>query len=294
VLVCEAEDNLLGTDTPVGGDEVVLLGRIDNPNAVLVAGHSHTWAYHAAWHQGMQGAPKSIVMVLQKGPAKTRKHLETIAAQSIGRVAVLVWQGNQHNRFIFSPTPEFEVMPSSRFSLSCCRPDPQERAVPQQGRFERNGMARLVPYTAAVSHFLSTLDGLREIILMMSGARLIVVAGTPPPKSETELRRGLAKSPQYVPQLDKIGATAETVRLTAFGTRLALWQALQDAMAMVARENNITFFPVPPEVQDADGALLDEFCHTDATHANAVLGAHMWRALASHSQLVAGGIAATP
>jgi hypothetical protein len=251
----------------MSGIKILEVGKTPSRKSLLLAGHSHVWALHTAHKNGCAEAPESVTTIHQS-LQRTQEHLEAIAAHCEERFVVLVWEGNQHNRFLIERPPCFEVVPPASELQQTVRD------------VEHSSSTLIVPFEAAVALFLTTLDKLREIILGLTGASKIFVVGTPPPKPETYLRRALIKA-EFASQLKQTGACAATARITPLVTRLALWQALQEAMTIVARECNASFVAIPPEVQAADGALLDEFCLGDGTHANSVYGARLWQKLAS-------------
>jgi hypothetical protein len=106
----------------------------------------------------------------------------------------------------------------------------------------------------------------------------VTLVGTPPPKKDNEaLRKLLEKEPYFCDWAAQLGQSIDEIKITEPHVRLKLWFLLQDMIAEIGRRHGARFIPVPSELQDEDGFLLEQYWHPDVTHANAAYGAIVLR-----------------
>ena len=194
------------------------------------------------------------------------KNYWRLAARA-GTTTAIVWDGNQHNvRFLLSDAP-FTVVGR------------REPAQPPEGR--------VLPFRMMRALFEGDLEtsGLTRFLAAHADPASVVVIGTPPPKSEQQVREGLAYDERFgqeffVNALAELGFTPESVPVTSDETRVACWEALQEAMAQAAAKAGATFLPVPDWLRNGEGTLRPEYCEPDTTHANTAYGVAMWQQIA--------------
>src|SRR5205823_5364234 len=141
----------------------------------------------------------------------------------------------------------------------------------------------LVPRAVVYEFFRLGLAGLRAVLSNVAGEKILLL-GTPPPKTEDQVRAGISKEPLLVEAAQKLGMSSSTLRITPLAIRLELWRMTQELMREIASEFRVPFIAVPDEVL-VDGALRVDASFEDATHANGVWGEvmarHARRALAA-------------
>jgi hypothetical protein len=177
-----------------------------------------------------------------------------------GTTTAIVWGGNQHNvTFLLSGVPVTIV--GARATTT----------PPVEGR--------VVPYRMVMALWRPSLEGLADFVDGHPDPGSVVVVGTPPPKPEEQVRVGISVEPFFVEMLASEGFTPETAPVTTAATRVAAWEALQDAMEEIATRAGARFLAVPASARTAEGTLRPEYCEADATHANPAYGVLMWRHL---------------
>ncbi len=227
------------------------------PISTVLAGHSHLHAL-----VGLRYAPKlelrpldgaEGVCVLDGPRPRDETFWERLILEAPGRNIGFAWNGNEHNAlYFFPPSPEFDF-------VSRHVPQLKEDAqiVPQAAiaaRLRQNSLNQLETW----------LNRLRE-----AGPKKLVQIGGPPPKRDNpQLRALLAGEPFYAEQIEKLGATPETVAITDSFVRLKLWRLLQDLNEETARKCGAVYVGAPEETMDDDGFLKEEYWSRDITHAN--------------------------
>jgi SAM-dependent methyltransferase len=174
-----------------------------------------------------------------------------------GTMVAVVWNGNQHNA-------SFLLTPTMAFTLA---------SVP-----EAPGV--VVPVELVRSFFRPTFEGLEQLLGRIGDSLRVIVAGTPPPKSDAIVRENMEIEPVLRKLIVDGGFRPATAPLTPGPLRVALWQIVQDLLRDIAAAHGAFFVPVPPEAIAEDGHLRDELSAQDATHANERYGALMLRAIA--------------
>jgi hypothetical protein len=243
---------------------------------IRLAGHSHRLAFRDSMHLLPDELRARVAVLDVKGralpapgvfrPAPNDAYWQVAAAA--GTATAIVWDGNQHNaRFLLSDVP---------FSV-----------VGRRGTVE-SADDLVVPYRMMRALFdrdLAT-SGLTAFLDAHPQPDSVLVVGTPPPKSEQQVRQGLANDGPlgqgyFVDALASLGLTPESAPLTPVSTRVACWEALQEAMEAVAVNAGAAFVPVPEWMRTADGTLREDLCEPDTTHASTAYGTAMWQEIAA-------------
>jgi len=222
--------------------------------SVFVAGHSNRWAYRAAFDHGLASGvavlvPKEPVDPSAPPPQPDRTYWRT-ACSAPGRVLAVVWSGNQQNmHFMF----EFD----------------------EPLRLHDSGEAGTVVPASMISAFWEPSIAGMDVHVTSVRAEHLLVLGTPPPKTEEEIRAGLTREPKLLGVLAAAGESVDTIRITPTAVRVGLWKILQADYEARAVRIGAVFVPVPASAQTADGCLKPEYSVGDSSHANAAFGALM-------------------
>jgi len=221
--------------------------------SVFVAGHSHRGAYRAAINEGLASG---VAVLLPKGPVDPSVPDEPdgpywrTACRTPGRVLAVVWNGNQHNRhFMF----EFD----------------------EPLRLHDCGEVGTVVPASMISAFWEPSLTRMDVILRSVSAEHLVLLGTPPPKTDEEIRAGLRFAPVLLQAIAAAGESADTIRITPAALRVGLWKILQGDLEARAARIGAIFVPVPASAQTPDGCLKPEYSVGDSSHANGAFGALM-------------------
>jgi hypothetical protein len=243
------------------GDQTVWSWRGHAAPEILACGHSHRLAMMAAiCEQEIDPAIRAAVLAHgTPGPKPADEMYWGTVLETPGNLPLAVlWEGNVHNRFLFKPAEGFRLA----YKNSLLSSDDRELIVAIE-------MVR--------ASFMFMMGKLDLILHRIKKQRKLLVVGTPPPKQERWIRNGLVQEPGYVERAAQQGFDIETIPITPLALRIQLWGITQDMLAESAVRFGVEFVPVPDSVKDADGALRDELCMPDATHANARYGALMWK-----------------
>jgi hypothetical protein len=279
-LVARPVRRLLGRRAQNG--EAVVWDWLGGEDATIrLAGHSHRLAFRDSMQLLPDELRRRVAVLDVKGrtlpapgvfrPAPNEGYWRDAAAA--GTSTAIVWDGNQHNaRFLLSDRP-FSVIGRRGLVESL-----DELVVPSRmmrALFERDLEA------ASLMGFLDAHPRPASVLLV----------GTPPPKSEQQVRQGLANDGPlgqgyFVDALAKLGLTPESAPLTPVATRVASWEALQEATEAAATGAGAAFVPVPDWMRTADGTLSQEYCEPDTTHANTAYGVAMWQEIAARAEAV--------
>jgi hypothetical protein len=120
---------------------------------------------------------------------------------------------------------------------------------------------------------------LERAIEIVSSSKKVILIGTPPPKSESEIRSHLKTDEFFISLLENAGIRIEDAPITSDNFRFALWKRIQQNLERIARVAAIPFIPVPFEVFDNGMTLKSEFSAPDASHANHLYGQAIWKAV---------------
>lgn len=226
----------------------------DANGSIRVAGHSHRGAYSAAVNEGLAlgvavlvpRPPVDLAAVPQPDNGYWR-----VACAAPGRVLAVVWNGNQFNRhFLFD------------FDEPLRLHDSREPGT-------------VVPAAMISAFWEPSVAGI-DVNVKSVQAEHTVLLGTPPPKTEEEIRAGLAREPRLLRAVGANGESADTIRTTPTDVRVGLWKILQGDLEARAARIGATFVPVPASAQTPDGCLKPEYSGGgDASHANGAFGALM-------------------
>ncbi len=227
---------------------------------ILACGHSHRYALLDAVGKGVINPSIRAAVLSQNIPGP--KPADDIYWQSVlatpgSQPLAIVWEGNEHNRFLFGHSTPFQLAYG-------------------EGRFQVRAGEVFIPVEMVRALFFPTVARLDSMLQSIGPRRQVIVVGTPPPKHERAIRHGIAKEPGYVSSVTKQGLDITTVPISPLSLRLQLWHITQDLLAESAARAGVEYVSVPTSVRDNDGALRDEFSASDATHANEKYGALLW------------------
>lgn len=226
---------------------------------VILAGHSHLTALtvnHVKHPPALR--KRDNLHVLEGTWPRDEAYWRALADNAAGADLVIIWGGNEHNvGYFFQAAFAFD--------------------------FLSNKVKRLIPSFQIVSQSRIKrrfneidLDELNGVLAMLNerGPSSVTLLGTPPPKKDNEaLRKLLAQEPYFCDWAAQLGQSIEDIKITDPHVRLKMWFLLQDMIAEIAHRHGARFIPVPRELQDEDGFLLEQYWHPDVTHANAAYGA---------------------
>jgi hypothetical protein len=233
---------------------------------LLVAGHSHRFSFVDYFVRSGETAPIGVLnqrdqVAFTSDPSTGRLdeyfEIALSAARERALPLGLIWDGNQHNG-------AFLIESEQRFSI-----------YPAVGPWEDGYPRPLIPRSLVYEFFRLGLAGLRAVLSNVAGEKILLL-GTPPPKTEDQIRAGISKEPLLVEAAEKCGMSSSTLRITPLAIRLELWRMTQELLSEIASEFRVPFITVPDEAL-ADGALRADASHVDATHANGVWGEIMAR-----------------
>jgi hypothetical protein len=237
---------------------------------VVLAGHSHMMCMERALSLGL--TPDGLRAAVAFASEETTGHQladpsywDFLTEASRGRVAAVVWNGNQHNAsFLVQDEPQFRVWNDG----------PPAAA-------DRTDTRMWVPREQVRALWAADDELLRQRLTRLSeGARQVLVIGTPPPKSDEFVARALRADAFFLEVAADLGLAPDETAMTPGPTRIALWTVVQDMLAASAADCRATFVPVPPEAVDEHGYLRGVLSTADATHANAAYGRLVWQAVA--------------
>lgn len=184
------------------------------------------------------------------------EYWDLLALAAAGKTIGILWNGNQHNAsFLLEPTPAFRLVHPGSTPAG-------------------NGM--WIPRGVLREFWTSSFDELKAALPRLTSVADVFLIGTPPPKTDELIRSVIQKDPYFIAQAAALGMDLASVAVTQRSTRIAMWALLQEMLEQCAREFGATFVPVPSDVMDDEGILLDRYSALDATHANVDYGARMW------------------
>jgi hypothetical protein len=229
--------------------------------STVLAGHSHLDALvgnrlvPALELRPLDGAEG--VYALDGPKPRDESFWERLILEAPGRNIGFAWNGNEHNAlYFFRPTPEFDFV---------------SRHVPQLKED-----AQIVPQAAIADRFRKTsLNPLETWLRRLREAaprKLALIGGPAPKRDNARLRALLAGERFYAEQIERLGATPETVAITDSFVRLKLWRLLQNLGEETARKYGAVYIGAPQETMDGDGFLKEDYWSRDITHANPAYG----------------------
>ena len=192
-------------------------------------------------------------------PNISHEYWEQLRELPLVETVVICWNGNQHNaQFLLESEPAISVY--------------QEHSVVE----ESDNV--VVPLSMFDELWAPDFQVLERAIRIVSSTKKAVLTGTPPPKSESEIRNNLSTDEFFVSLLSKAGIKIEDAPITTDVFRFTLWKRIQQNLERIARVAGITFVPVPSEVFENGTTLKSEYSAPDASHANHLYGQAMWHA----------------
>ena len=228
-----------------------LLSALDDPRR----GYSAAVAYSANLGDGVPNDPS---------------YWEFFREQAAGKVAVVVWNGNQHqDAFLLRPTPPFRVF---------------HQAVTEE-QAASDGV--WIPSSLLREYWDGTFSEFSTLVSNLKERSKVVVVGTPQPKPLEFVLGALARDPYFVDRARDLNLPIQASSITSGATRLAMWHVIQDEMRRRTLDVGAIFVAVPSVAADSRGYLASKFSNPDVTHANAEFGTLMWETV---QQALAGGL----
>jgi hypothetical protein len=233
---------------------------------VILAGHSHLTALtvnHVKNPPALRAHGQvADLHVLEGIWPRDAAYWRELADNAADADVVIVWGGNEHNvGFFFQAAFAFDFLSNK-----------VKRLIPS---FQIVSQSKIKRRFNEIS--LEELDGVLAA-LNARGPASVTLIGTPPPKKDNDkLRKLLEQEPYFCDWAAQLGQSIADIKITEPHIRLKLWFLLQDMIAEIARRHGARFIPVPKELQDEEGYLLEQYWHPDVTHANAAYGAILLR-----------------
>lgn len=235
-------------------------------NLILVIGHSHIAALHDGYAQdpGVCGGDE-VAFVPVNGPAFSPPLVDGVLHPAIATMfaarrlvaVVTVLGGNMHNVIGLARDPvPFDTMLPERPTLP----------LPPDATLLPFGLIRRV-----LERRSQDLSHLMEAMRAATSLPMFQIESPPPIPSEAHLR---AYPKGFAEVFAQHGIAPAPLRFK-------LWRANSAIMADLCTQHGITFLPVPPEMQDAEGMLAKEAWQADPTHGNHVYGAAVLRQIAA-------------
>lgn len=237
------------------------------PSDLVLAGHSHIVALGVPHCTGgppefiriSNGPPRMFAVAEKWVGDRLDPYWDLVARHAAGRTVALAWNGNQHNAsFLIAPAPLFDFV------------------CPGAATAGLHPRAVVLPAGVVRAYFRHTLIALGGLVRRMqaSGARQVVILGTPAPKGDGDFILAHVRSEAYFQDAARAaGIDLATCAITPAPVRQKLWTLIQHMMAEIAAAEGALFLAVPPDTLDADGTLRREYWQDDSTHANAAYGA---------------------
>ena len=230
---------------------------------VVAAGHSHILAMLGGLHSSseLQQLPLAIQYSLNTAiwPNIDDKYWEQLQKLPSVETVVICWNGNQHNaQFLLESDPVISV--HQDFDKS------------------EESSNVVVPMSMFDELWMPDFQILERAIRIVSSTKKIVLTGTPPPKTEKDIRNNLANDEFFISLLSRAGIKIEDAPITSDVFRFTLWKRIQLNLERISRAAGITFVPAPSQVFENGITLKSEYSATDASHANHLYGEAMWHA----------------
>lgn len=245
-------------------DTVLPVASLTQATVPIIAGHSHSASLGVplrgpSEHGGLVALDAKDMRFCGFTGAwrRTSRFWQELATVGVGRTVVLVWSGNQHNAlFLLSPTRRFDFVLYEDPALPL---DPGADLVPDLAVQERLSLG--------IGELEQTIE-----LLTQRGVARILVAGTPPPKGDTEtIRNGVRSEPAFRSHAEKLGVCIDDIPLSSPILMHKLWSVVQRVLRHAAIRGGAEFVPVPAASLDR-GLLREDLSADDATHANAEFG----------------------
>lgn len=296
-----------------------LVSPVDSPDKVnvILAGHSHCYAMTKSYSEDIE--------VSKKFESAGIASLHTLVGfdveywQSLGwackdKIVCISWQGNQHNAdFMFKYLNGFDFVLSENKISNNTKNKYQKNYISQFSVSYGNSpiVANNISFDSAAksdeselqsdsfivaeevirTHFDPSLAGLSGIInfLKESGAKKVILLGTPPPRGEaSDMRPLFQKEVYFINRAKQLGIDINEIPITPLKVRIKLWRLLQIMLQEYSIKNNIDYISVPEGACNADGSLKRDLWNDDVTHANWKFGALYIKKIIEHIRNLGG------
>ena len=238
--------------------------------SIVLGGHSHAISMlDSVDHAPAQELRAAVLAPRQRSNQflSDPDYVEAFAQSTKGKVAVVVWDGNQHiASFLIDSDPPFQVF--------------QKGVVDAAHNPGRIWVSEEMLRARWRGDAAWTTDALEKLLhRLVASSDRVVLLGTPPPKSERLIRVALGGDVYFSALLEKDSRRPADVPITPGPVRVALWRVIQSVYREAADDAGALFVPVPASVMDEDGFLLEILA--DTSHTNSDYGAAMWHHLAN-------------
>lgn len=220
----------------------------------IVCGHSHAAAILQAQLNLENPNPDVAVCYtsdFEQGPPGDQEYWEFVGEIARGKKLAIVWNGNQHiANFLFQTIPPFTLHGVTESEHHCM---PISRAMVKE-------------------FFKPFFEELNLIMPMMASASSVTLVNGPAPKPLTHIQTCFKNEPFFVTVADSLNLDIDSLEFTSDSLRLELWRLVSEMLSSYAQSLGAYFFDVPIESLNSSGMLLEEYWHSDATHANESYG----------------------
>lgn len=229
---------------------------------VVAAGHSHVLAMLGGLHSSseLQRLPLAIQYSLNSAIWPNIDDKYWVQLQNLPSVetVMICWNGNQHiAQFLLESDPAISVHLDSTKSEESC--------------------SVVVPMAMFDELWAPDFQVLERAIRIVSTTKKVVLIGTPPPKTEKDIRNNLEQDEFFQSLLSRAGIKIEDAPITSDQFRFILWKRIQVNLERIARAAGITFVPTPSQVFENGMTLKPEYSAPDASHANHLYGEAIWQ-----------------
>lgn len=230
---------------------------------VVAAGHSHILSLLGGIHSSaeLQQQPLAVQYSMDRKlwPNIGEGYWQNLQTLPSVETVVICWNGNQHNaQFLLESEPAITVH--------------QDFVSAEKNK------NLVIPLSMFDELWLPDFKALERVMRIVSLTKKVVLIGTPPPKSENEIRNNLRNDEFFLASLANADIKIDHAPITSDGFRFVLWKRIQQNLERISRVVGVPFIHVPPEVFDNGMTLKSEFSAPDASHANHLFGQAMWKA----------------
>ena len=231
---------------------------------IVAAGHSHILSLLGGLHSSAELQQIPLAVQYSHDPALwpnlDERYWQNLPKLSTVETVVICWNGNQHNaQFLLESEPPISVH--------------------QDFKTDEKNSKVVVPLSMFDELWQADFKVLERAIGIVSSSKNVILIGTPPPKSESEIRNHLVSDEFFISLLRNAGIKIGDAPITSDKFRFVLWKRIQQNLERIARVAGVPFVPVPSEVFDNDMTLKSECSAPDASHANHIYGQSMWKAV---------------
>lgn len=228
---------------------------------IIAAGHSHILSMLGGFHSSVELQKMNLAIQYSTDsaiwPNINGEYWEQLQKLPNVETVVICWNGNQHNaQFLLKSEPVIRV---------------HHDFVNDE---EKKGL--VVPLSMFDELWLPDFKLLERAITTLSLTKKVILLGTPPPKSEIEIRNNLSNDEFFKSLLHRSGIGLDDAPITSDIFRFMLWKRIQQNLERIARVFGVPFIHVPSKVFDNGMTLKSEYSASDASHANHLYGQAMW------------------